>query len=71
MQYYSSLYNKKKMEQLPQDINMLFSFINMKLRDEYDSLDALCEDMDINKEELINKLQEAGFEYNEDQKKFW
>ncbi len=59
------------MEQLPQDINMLFSFINMKLRDEYDSLDALCEDMDINKEELINKLQEAGFEYNEDQKKFW
>ena len=30
--------------ELPQDPNMLFSFINMKLRDFYPSLDALCDD---------------------------
>ena len=30
---------------LPQDPMMLFSAVNMKLRDEYDSLDALCDDM--------------------------
>lgn len=59
------------MEALPQDINMLFSFTNMKLRDEYDSLDALCDDLNVDKEELIKKLAEGGFEYNESMKKFW
>ncbi|MCQ2225582.1 MAG: DUF4250 domain-containing protein [Paludibacteraceae bacterium] len=59
------------MEQLPQDINMLLSFVNMKLRDDYDSLDEMCDSMDIDKEELIAKLAEGGFEYNESQKKFW
>ena len=29
---------------LPEDPMMLYSFINMKLRDFYPSLDALCED---------------------------
>lgn len=57
------------MDSLPQDINMLFSFVNMKLRDEYDSLDAFCEDLNVDKEELIKKLSEGGFEYNESQKK--
>lgn len=60
-----------EMDSLPQDINMLFSFVNMKLRDEYDSLDAFCEDLNVDKEELIKKLSEGGFEYNESQKKFW
>ena len=31
--------------ELPKDPMMLFSFINMKLRDYYPSLDALCADM--------------------------
>ncbi len=59
------------MEQLPENISMLLSFINMKLRDEYSSLDELCDSMDINKEELVAKLAEGGFEYNEGQNKFW
>ena len=29
---------------LPEDPMMLFSFINMKLRDNYSSLDELCDD---------------------------
>ena len=32
---------------LPEDPMMLYSFINMKLRDFYPSLDALCEDMNV------------------------
>lgn len=56
---------------LPQDPMMLFSFINMKLRDFYPSLDALCEDMNVDKEEILNKLAALGFEYNEEQNKFW
>ena len=55
---------------LPQDPMMLFSIINMKLRDCYSSLDELCEDMNINKEELIEKLSIYGFEYSEENNKF-
>ncbi len=50
---------------------MLFSVINMKLRDYYPSLDALCEDMNLNREELEQKLAAAGFEYCEENNKFW
>ena len=50
---------------------MLMSFINMKLRDIYPSLDALCEDMDIDKAQLLEKLGSVGFEYNQNLNKFW
>ncbi|MCO7113515.1 DUF4250 domain-containing protein [Bacteroides uniformis] len=43
---------------------MLYSFINMKLRDFYPSLDALCEDMNVEKEDIVRKLKLVGFEYN-------
>lgn len=56
---------------IPQDPIILLSFINMKLRDEYPSLDALCEDLDIDKLALIEKLHQAGFEYSAENNKFW
>ncbi|MGM9632853.1 MAG: DUF4250 domain-containing protein [Alloprevotella sp.] len=56
---------------LPQDPMMLFSVINMKLRDHYPSLDALCDDMDIDRKTLEEKLKSAGFEYSEAHNKFW
>ena len=62
---------KNDMQNLPQDPMMLFSVINMKLRDYYRSLDELCEDMNIDKEELIQKLAAFGFEYSEENNKFW
>lgn len=51
---------------LPSDPMMLYSVINLKLRDFYSNLDALCEDLDVNKEELVNKLATAGFTYDEE-----
>ena len=57
--------------ELPKDPLMLFSLINMKLRDFYPSLDALCSDLNVNKEDIVNRLKEAGFEYNPEQNKFW
>ena len=57
--------------ELPKDPMILFSFINMHLRDNYSSLDALCDDMQINKSNLIHDLGVVGFEYNESQNKFW
>ena len=49
---------------LPEDPMMLYSFINMKLRDFYPSLDALCEDMNVERETV-------GFEYNPARNRFW
>lgn len=56
---------------LPEDPMMLFSVVNMKLRDCYSSLDELCQDMDVNKAALIQKLNAAGFEYSPEHNKFW
>ncbi len=57
--------------ELPNDPMMLLSVINTKLRDEYPSLDALCEDMNIDKADLTRRLSVAGFEYNPSANKFW
>ena len=59
------------MNTLPEDPMILFSFINTKLRDNYVSLDALCDDMHISKADLMAKLGSVGFEYNPSQNKFW
>lgn len=51
------------MEDMPKDPVMLMSWVNMKLRDEYPSLDVLCDDLGIDRSELEAKLKEAGFDY--------
>lgn len=56
---------------LPEDPMMLYSFINMKLRDFYPSLDALCEDMNVEKEVIVRTLKRVGFEYNPERNSFW
>lgn len=55
---------------IPNDPFMLLSFINLKLRDNYNSLEELCEDLDIDRGELLSKLSSAGFIYVEDIKQF-
>ncbi len=48
---------------LPKDPFILLSYINTRLRDDYSSLDALCDDMDIDRTELEATLSAAGFDY--------
>ncbi|MBQ8616998.1 MAG: DUF4250 domain-containing protein [Clostridia bacterium] len=55
---------------LPNDPIMLLSAVNMKLRDRYASLDALCEDMGADKAQIITKLAEVGYEYSEERNQF-
>ena len=55
---------------LPKDPVMLLSVINMKLRDQYSSLDALCDDMDESKEAIVAKLAEVGYEYDLETNRF-
>ena len=59
------------MENLPKAPMMLMSFINMKLRDEYPSLDELCASLSVDRATLEATLATAGFEYNQQQNKFW
>ncbi|MBE6214918.1 MAG: DUF4250 domain-containing protein [Bacteroidales bacterium] len=59
------------MKTLPEDTTMLLSLINMKLRDFYTSLDELCEDMEIDRADLEERLQKAGYEYSEENRRFW
>ena len=55
---------------LPQDPIMLMSVVNMKLRDQFDSLDAFCEDCDLSRRELEQVLLTVGFEYDEKTNRF-
>ena len=55
---------------LPDNPVVLLSVVNMKLRDFYSSLDALCDDLDVNKEELVNKLKSINYEYDEQSNQF-
>ena len=49
---------------VPTNPIILLSYVNTKLRDEYQSLDEMCDEMDLNKNEIILKLSEIGYEYN-------
>ncbi len=55
---------------IPNDPAMLLSYVNTKLRDEYDDLEKLCDDLDISREELEKKLGSINYEYDEKLNKF-
>ena len=49
---------------LPNDPMLCMSVVNAKLRDQYKDLDALCDDLQIEKEILISKLASIDYEYD-------
>lgn len=49
---------------LPKDPFLLLSVVNTKLRDEYESLDALCTALDLDRTALEDRLAAAGFRYD-------
>ena len=51
---------------LPNDPIMLLSVVNLKLRDFYKNLDALCEDLDADKADLWA----VGYEYDAQRNQF-
>lgn len=55
---------------LPKEPAMLLSFINMKLRDQYDSLESLCDDLDVSQDEVIQILQKIDYIYDEQLNQF-
>ena len=49
---------------LPRDPVMLLSVVNPKLSDYYSTLDVLCEEMQVDKQELIGKLEMIDYTYD-------
>lgn len=49
---------------LPSEPEMLLSLINMKLRDNYSSLENMCDDLDVDYTEVMNKIEAAGLRYD-------
>ncbi len=55
---------------IPSDPMILVSFVNLKLRDEYSSLESLCDALDVDENEITKKLADAGFSYAKEQNQF-
>ncbi len=55
---------------IPSDPIMLLSFVNLKLRDYYGSLDAMCEDLDVSKGEITAKLAAVNYRYDAGKNQF-
>ena len=55
---------------IPKDPVMLLSYINTKLRDQYSSLQAFCEDLELNPSEVKSKLEAINYFYVEEENQF-
>ena len=49
---------------IPHDSIILLSWLNTKLRDDYSSLDELCNAMNLERQQLEEKMSTAGFIYD-------
>ena len=58
------------MTNIPNDPMMLLSFLNMKLRDFYPDLNALCQDLELDKDAIVDKLATIDYHYNESLNRF-
>ena len=57
-------------QNLPKDLVMLLSFINLKLRDYYSSLASLCEDLQVEEKEICERLALIDYEYDPQKNQF-
>lgn len=55
---------------LPSDPFLCLSVVNTKLRDFYSDIDALCLDMNVDKKELFQKLDDIDYTYDSKQNQF-
>ncbi|MCI8660502.1 MAG: DUF4250 domain-containing protein [Lachnospiraceae bacterium] len=52
------------MASIPKDPIMLLSYVNMQLRDFYPSLEELCDELGVGREELEERLGGVDYHYN-------
>jgi hypothetical protein len=49
---------------------ILLSYVNTKLRDDYPSLEELCVALDVDREELVGRLEGVNYSYNPERNQF-
>ena len=49
---------------------MLLSFVNLKLRDYYSNIEIMCEDLDLDRQELERKLESIDYRYDRERNQF-
>ncbi len=55
---------------IPKEPAMLLSFVNLKLRDYFLNLDVFCEEYEVNKDEIIQKLASIDYHYDKEKNQF-
>ena len=55
---------------IPKDPVMLLSFVNLKLRDYFLNLDVFCEEYEVDKDEIIQKLASIDYHYDKEKNQF-
>ena len=55
---------------IPQETAILLSFVNMKLRDSYSSLDDLCADLDVDPAAISAALSALDYHYDSGRNQF-
>lgn len=55
---------------IPKDPAMLLSYVNLKLRDYYTDLDEMCEELEISREEIEEKLKAIEYHYDKERNQF-
>ena len=55
---------------IPKDPAILLSFVNMKLRDSYSSLDDLCADLDVDPAAIFAALSALDYHYDSGRNQF-
>lgn len=55
---------------IPKDPAILLSFVNTELRDYYGSLDEMCDDMQLDRNEIEDKLSMIGYVYKKERNQF-
>lgn len=55
---------------IPKDPVMLLSFVNLKLRDYYTCLEDLCDDLQVEQQEIEEKLAGIDYHYNKESNQF-
>ncbi|HIS46766.1 MAG TPA: DUF4250 domain-containing protein [Candidatus Scybalocola faecigallinarum] len=55
---------------IPKDPMILLSYVNLKLRDFYPSLDEMCKALDIDQNALVQTLASIDYAYDPDSNRF-
>lgn len=55
---------------IPNDVMILYSYLNTQLRDDFSSLEDLCKSLDVDQAEMEAKMESIGYYYDHEKNKF-